>query len=40
MFTILGLITISETASRRFEALLVAAALAQLALLLVWPRPR
>jgi hypothetical protein len=37
MFTILALITISETAPRRFKALLVAAALVQLALALAWP---
>jgi len=37
LFTILALITISETASRRFEPALAAVALGQLALVLAWP---
>jgi hypothetical protein len=37
MFTILALITISDTAPRRFEPALTAAALGQLALAFAWP---
>lgn len=37
MFTILGLITVSETAARRFELPLALVALAQLSLALTWP---
>jgi hypothetical protein len=37
MFTTVALITVSDTASRRFEPALAAAALAQVALAFVWP---
>jgi hypothetical protein len=37
MFTIVALVTISDTAQPRFERMLVVAALAQLVIVIVWP---